>query len=656
MTLTVRRHDGDTIAFAVLLLFFFQLLSEFVEAIYAFGLLGTGIPSEIAAVLLLFAPVLLLLVPQTAEGRAARLLPWVIIVCRLVAVLVNTRARLIISGVGVGSSLLWLPSELHQLGSGDADGDGAHHLGLGLLVALMLSVALRAAGSGLDVSTRGISQLIGWLLAGVAVLALTRRERPTSGPARAVTAAGSFGRLVVLTLGLSSALILSVFVFASPNVVARWTEANYLAVIITLVVGMVGYVVARALGLGLPARARRGLLWAANLLFVVALTVTLRTHQLRFPSDPAGYPSYAPDVALIHQIPLFVTLLLVPCIVADFSLYVREIVASRPSPRTLGGAFTVSSLFWLLMIFGHVFTTVYDYIPVVGPAFRDGFWWVHLAAGLGVMLPLLAVRRAPSLGLLSPVWVGAIALLGVVAVGAVLVTAARPGEPVPASTLTVLTYNIQQGYTADGQKGVDDQLAVLRAVDADLIGLQESDTNRISGGNADIVRYFADALDMHATYGPTTVVGTFGIALLSKYPIEQPRTFFMYSEGEQTATIEARIRVGEVAYDVFVTHLGNGGPIVQQEAVLKIVQGRQNVILMGDFNFRPETPQYALTTARFDDAWLRRWPEGVDDQGARPAKRIDHIFISPELQVEDARYLDGPASDHPALMAILRVP
>jgi len=655
MTLTVRRHDGDTIAFAVLLLFFFQLLSEFVEAIYAFGLLGTSIPMEIAAVLLLFAPILLVIVPQVVEGRAARLLPFAVVACRLLAVLVNTRARLFISGVGVACWMLWLPLQLRRLGSDDAR-EASGNLDIGLLLALMLSVVLRAAGSGLDLSMRGVSQLIGWLLAGIAVLGLMRRDHPMGIPERVAAGGVSFGRLLALTLGLSSALVLQAFAFTSPNVVARWTEANFLAVIVALVAGVLLTVVVRVVTQERWARGSRGLLWVANLLFVVALTVTLRTHQLRFPTDPSGYPSYAPDVALIHQIPLFVTLLFVPCIIVDFSLYAHEIVASRPSLRALGGAFTVSSLFWMLVIFGHVFTTVYDYIPGIGHAFRDGFWWVHLVGGLGLVLPLLAVRRAPSLGLLSPAWGGAIALLGVVAVGAVLVTAARPGEPVPAPTLTVLTYNIQQGYTADGQKGVDDQLAVLRAVDADLIGLQESDTNRISGGNADIVRYFADALDMHAYYGPTTVVGTFGIALLSRYPIEQPRTFFMYSEGEQTATIEARIRVGEVAYDVFVTHLGNGGPIVQQEAVLKIVRGRQNVILMGDFNFRPETPQYALTTALFDDAWLRRWPEGVDDQGARPEKRIDHIFISPELQVEDARYLDEPASDHPALMAILRLP
>ena len=45
----------------LLFLIFFQLLSDFVEAIYAFGLMGTGIPAEIAFVLFFFSPLILLI-------------------------------------------------------------------------------------------------------------------------------------------------------------------------------------------------------------------------------------------------------------------------------------------------------------------------------------------------------------------------------------------------------------------------------------------------------------------------------------------------------------------------------------------------------------------------------------------------------------------
>lgn len=53
--------------FSILWLFFFQLVSEFVEAIYAFGLMGTGIPVEIAFVGYFLLPFLFLILETSAR-------------------------------------------------------------------------------------------------------------------------------------------------------------------------------------------------------------------------------------------------------------------------------------------------------------------------------------------------------------------------------------------------------------------------------------------------------------------------------------------------------------------------------------------------------------------------------------------------------------
>jgi endonuclease/exonuclease/phosphatase family metal-dependent hydrolase len=214
----------------------------------------------------------------------------------------------------------------------------------------------------------------------------------------------------------------------------------------------------------------------------------------------------------------------------------------------------------------------------------------------------------------------------------------------------VLTYNIQQGYSQDGQLNIDGQLALIRHENADVIGLQECDTARIANGNNDLVRYFADRLGMYSYYGPSTVAGTFGIALLSRYPIQNPRTYYMFSVGEQTAIIVAQITIGGKTYHIYLTHLGNGGPIVQQEQVLQLVQDQENVLLMGDFNFRPDTDQYRLTTATLSDAWLLGGPQSSPSQGVDPSDRIDYLFLSPGIQIVQSRFLSGPESDHPALV------
>ncbi|MFX0173773.1 MAG: endonuclease/exonuclease/phosphatase family protein, partial [Candidatus Hodarchaeota archaeon] len=186
----------------------------------------------------------------------------------------------------------------------------------------------------------------------------------------------------------------------------------------------------------------------------------------------------------------------------------------------------------------------------------------------------------------------------------------------------------------------------------DIIGLQECDISRIAGGNADIVRYFANKLRMYSYYGPKTVTGTFGIALLSKYPIKNPRIFFMYSKGEQTATIEAQIQVETSIYNVYVTHLGNDGPLVQQEAIVNEIIDKNNVILIGDFNFWSNTPQYNLTTQTLNDSWLYASTADIvylDELEYNISRRIDHIFVSPGTSVSECHYIISIESDHPAL-------
>lgn len=650
--------------YSLILLFFFQLISDFVEAIYAFGLMGTSIPVEIVSILFLFSPLILLFLPRGLSGWPLVLVGELMLLCRVAETLLDTRGRMLVAGLGVACFLILLPSLLWNR----KDREGASSsllLGASLAVALSLSILFRTLGSGSDVSTIGWSQGVGWILALAAGALLLGLTRPEPAPSRTADAARHerlpAWKTVGLCLGLVSALILCYFAFASPHVMARWTGVSALPIVsmAALVLGL--FAVVLAARPGLLSALTPGMVLGWNLIFGLSLVLTILAHQVSFPADAGAYPLPEPSVSIIHHIPLFLTLLLFPVVVVDWMLFVREIVAGRPSFRALGAGFSLASLYLLFMIFAQVFTTVYDYIPVVGPFFRDKFWLVFLVAAAVMALPVLLVRR----GAFDPAGTGGefehgkafAALMVLVAVATILgaaLVAARPEAPAPSQTsLRILTYNIQQGYNRDGLRDHDGQLALIREVDADIVGLQESDTARIAGGNADVVKYLADRLDMHSYYGPKTVPGTFGIALLSKFPIENPRTFYMYSEGEQTATIEARITVGGRSFDVFVTHLGNGGPIVQQEAVLQEVQGKENVILMGDFNFRPDTDQYRMTTAMLDDSWLQKWPGGNEGQGIDPARRIDHIFLSPGTEVADSKYLPGPQSDHPAMTTVI---
>jgi endonuclease/exonuclease/phosphatase family metal-dependent hydrolase len=344
--------------------------------------------------------------------------------------------------------------------------------------------------------------------------------------------------------------------------------------------------------------------------------------------------------------------------------YLEGILAEQPKTRLLGLGFGLGSAFLLVMVLSQVFTTVYDYIPVVGPFFRDKYWLVFLVPGLVSVLPLLLAGKAEDdLPGVSPplqrTWLivgGAMTLAAII--GMVLVTA-NPSPPEgEKASLRVFTYNIQQGYDDPGERNFDGQIALIRGTSPDLVGLQESDTARIAGGNADVVAYFANRLDMYSYYGPSPITGTFGIALLSKYPIQNSQTYFLYSEGEQVAVIEADITAGGKTFKVYITHLGNGGPMFQIRQMLTLMRGQENVIAMGDYNFRAYEEQYAIAVEEYDDAFMH-----ADDQIAPSTwgtsgvfdieERIDHVFVSPGTPVLKAQYFTEDESDHPGLFVIV---
>lgn len=652
--------------FNLFFLFFLQLLTEFISAIYAFGLLKTSLTAEVLSVLLLLAPLALLGFRKPPSRRLLIMLGEAVVVCRAIVPLLPTRGIMFTAGLGTGLALVFFPGLLARIGV-SPHLRFSRPLGMALSVSMALSILLRALGSGTDASMAPPFQILGWVLAAGAAVALPAAAR--AWPADAVDRpsgalrARNGSSLGVIAAGVGTMSVVGgvYFAFMAPNVIARWTATSYRAVVTLLLLSLsllaIGLFASRPLLAGL--RQRGILIWAAG--FGLALVATIAGHQVSFPLHAGAYPFFPPAAPRALRLPLVLTLMLAPVIVISIMLFLQAIHRLSPSPKQLGLGFGAGALFLLGLIFAHIFTTVYDYIPVVGPLFRDRFWLVYLLLVLGIVLPLLTLQER-DFDVLRPYGTAgmrslhliAVAALSTAAIPIVFLRAARPSPPTaPPVSLRVVTYNIQQGYDAAGRRNLAGQLELLRALDADLIGLHESDTNRISGGNADVVRFFADQLDMYSYYGPKTVNGTFGIALLSKLPLRDPTTFYMYSEGEQTASVDAGIEIEGGALQVLVTHLGNGGPLVQQQEVLSALDLESPSILMGDFNFNPGSEQYSLTASRLLDAWRLRWPRGMDDRGFQPDERIDHVFVSSGVTVDDIRFVTDPESDHPALFADL---
>ena len=133
----------DWLWYGIFFLFFFQLLTDFVAAVYAIGLLGVDIPPELITVLVLFAPIVLVFVRRAPGQRGLFALMLLVLITSLLELLLDTRGRMLVAGMGAGACLVLLPALLFASGQTDK--------------------GTAAQGAGKQVVTFGTSiQLSGW--------------------------------------------------------------------------------------------------------------------------------------------------------------------------------------------------------------------------------------------------------------------------------------------------------------------------------------------------------------------------------------------------------------------------------------------------------------------------------------------------------------
>lgn len=98
---------------------------------------------------------------------------------------------------------------------------------------------------------------------------------------------------------------------------------------------------------------------------------------------------------------------------------------------------------------------------------------------------------------------------------------------------------------------------LIKEMEVDVIGLLESDLQRIIMGNRDTTQFLAEDLGMYVDYGPGPNKHTWGAALLSKFPIVNSTHHLLPSPvGELAPAIHATLDMYGTLVDVFVFHSG----------------------------------------------------------------------------------------------------
>ncbi len=234
--------------------------------------------------------------------------------------------------------------------------------------------------------------------------------------------------------------------------------------------------------------------------------------------------------------------------------------------------------------------------------------------------------------------------------------------------LKVMSYNVLHfARDATGAPAAADYAAVIRASGADIVGINESyDETRTDryGPQAKTVAallgwqyYFAEALML----GPGN---PYGNSILSRYPLHDARSVPIpdpdphgYDDYYETrCVLRCTVQAGNVPVSLAVTHFGLN-PDEQENAVRTVLAEAEDrrFILMGDLNVTPENPALAPVRARLTDtAAAFRTPQ-LSFPSDAPDRRIDYVFVSPDIKVLSAGIPAVVLSDHRPYVAELEI-
>ncbi|TDW65811.1 glycoside hydrolase family 3 N-terminal domain-containing protein [Kribbella pratensis] len=253
--------------------------------------------------------------------------------------------------------------------------------------------------------------------------------------------------------------------------------------------------------------------------------------------------------------------------------------------------------------------------------------------------------------------------------------------------LTVASYNIHAGAGEDNVFDLDRTAAALKALDADVIGLQEVDVHWDARSQwLDTLAELATKLGLHSAFAPIydfdpPAAGQprrqYGVGLLSRFPLIRTENHSITRLSTQDPNpvpapapgfLEAELDVRGRRLHVYCTHLDyRADPSVRQLQVadtLKILaQDRKKdlQVLVGDFNAEASAPELAGLWTRLTDAWTAA---GSTTGGpyTYPAvaatKRIDFVTVGTSLKVLRAEVpaevpVAEAASDHRPMIADL---
>ena len=332
-------------------------------------------------------------------------------------------------------------------------------------------------------------------------------------------------------------------------------------------------------------------------------------------------------------------------IAGNFVLLALALLGSEPGRWRMRGGVGL----WLTAGLVLHAVLLFAYYTFTGPPVLIVVAWVLLLAGAFVNGSRATVNPAwqpPSLR----VWV-TIATVFLVLVSALqALTWSKPTEinPLP-STLRVMTYNIQAGFSRKNIFDLEQTAQTIELNKPDIVILQEISRGWLVLSGIDEVLWLSQRLEMPYYFGAASDDGLWGNAILTKAPVsdEEVREFTS-SENFKRSVIGVAVETEAGPLWTYATHLDNPNDantvrLEQVEQLLAFWNERTPAVIAGDFNATPDSDVVErMHAAGFDDSG-DLFGDGTTSEDQR---RIDYVFTSAGIEVTEVRIDDIWTSDH----------
>ena len=306
-------------------------------------------------------------------------------------------------------------------------------------------------------------------------------------------------------------------------------------------------------------------------------------------------------------------------------------------------------------------------VPVL-PTIALGFGWLasivaslfyYIGVGLVVALVSMVLVACIAAALTRPAlapWGGRLtALIAALAILAPLATigfAPEAKSVTPSGQLRVMTYNIHLGYDDGDVPAIEAIASVIAAEAPDLVALEEVTRGTVIAGGHDTLALLAERLGMSYAFAP--MLGDVeGLAILSRIPIDDVRIIRLSRSTRKADLSRAAlvVRAGGLAF--VATHLGGDDFVTQVGSIIDGVRGADRVIIAGDLNSTPDSPQMRLfAQAGFTDVGAAA--NALTSPAGDPVDRIDYLWAL-GVDVRGVRTIRTTASDHLPVVADVTV-